>query len=116
DRSRDVWIPPGLQDISRDIRVAVRLLTKDRGFTFAAVMTLALGIGAAGTIFTIFDGMFLKGLPVDRPDRIVTVGTLDREGRPLKLSPAEFDDWRAAAKSFRALAAYAGMNAILADE
>src|SRR5919197_534366 len=45
DRSRDVWIPPALQDITRDVRVAARLLKKDRGFTFAAVMKLALGIG-----------------------------------------------------------------------
>ena len=116
DRSRDVWIPPALQDITRDVRFAVRLLTKDRGFTFAAVMTLALGIGAAGTIFTIFDGMFLKGLPVDRPDRIVAVRALDRQGRPLQLSPAAFDDWRTATESFRGLAAYAGATAIIADE
>jgi len=116
DRSRDVWIPPVLQDVTRDIRFAVRLLTTDRGFTFAAVMTLALGIGAAGTIFTIFDGMFLKGLPVDRPDRIVTVGALDRQGRPLQLSPAAFDDWRTASESFRGLAAYVGAAVIIADE
>src|SRR5882672_664322 len=116
DRSRDVWIPPALQDITRDVRFAVRLLTKDRGFTFAAVMTLALGIGAAGTIFTIFDGMFLKGLPVDRPDRIVAVRALDCQGRPLQLSPAAFDDWRTATESFRGLAAYAGATAIIADE
>jgi len=105
-----------LQHITGDVRFALRLLTKDRGFTFAAVMTLALGIAAAGTIFTIFDGMFLKGLPVDRPDRIVSVGALDRLGRPLQLSPAEFDDWRTATKRFRGLAAYAGATAIIADE
>ena len=113
---RDVWILPALQDITRDVRFAIRLLTKDRGFTFAAVMTLALGIGAAGTIFTIFDGMFLKGLPSDRPDRIVAVRALDRQGRRLQLSPPEFDDWRKATGSFRGLAAYAGATAIIADE
>src|SRR5437899_7383521 len=91
DRSRDVWIPPAIQDVTRDVRFAARLLTKDRGFTFAAVMTLALGIGAAGTIFTIFDGMFLKGLPADQPDRIVSIRAIDREGRPLQLSSAQFD-------------------------
>lgn len=59
-----------LQHITGDVRFALRLLTKGRGFAFAAVMTLALGIAAAGTIFTIFDGVFLKGLPVDQPDRM----------------------------------------------
>lgn len=116
DRARDVWIPPFLQDLTRDIRFAGRLLIKDRGFTVAAAMTLALGIGTAGTIFTIFDGMFLKGLPVDRPDRIVRVGALDPQGRPLQLSPPQFDDWRAATKTFHGLAAYAETNAVLADE
>src|SRR5919204_2038839 len=43
DGSRDVWIPPAIQDITRDVRFAARLLMKDRGFTFAAIMTLALG-------------------------------------------------------------------------
>ncbi|MGE5245860.1 MAG: ABC transporter permease [Betaproteobacteria bacterium] len=105
-----------LEDLTRDARLAVRLLRRDLGFTFAAALTLALGIGAAGTIFTIFDGMFLKGLPVDGPDRIVTVRAIDRQGRPLQLSPPEFDDWRAAAHSFAGLGAYAGANAILADE
>src|SRR5919108_3776315 len=116
DQSRDVWIPPALQDVTRDVRFALRLLAKDRAFTFAAVMTLALGIGAAGTTFTIFEGMFLKGLPVDRPDRIVAVRALDREGRSLQLSPPQFEAWRSATQSFQALAAYAGASAIIADE
>src|SRR5207302_2432593 len=63
-----------------------------------------------------FDGMILKGLPVDQPDRIVTVGAVDRQDRPLQLSPADFDDWRTATKSFRGLAAYAGATAIIADQ
>lgn len=101
DLYRDARMPLALRDITSDVRVAVRLLTKDRGLTLAAVMTLALGIGSAGTIFTIFDGMFLKGLPVDRPDRIVTVGALDHQGRPLRLSPPAFDDWRTATDPVR---------------
>ena len=116
DRSRDVWIPPAIQDVTRDVRFAARLLTKDRGFTFAAVMTLALGIGAAGTIFTIFDGMFLKGLPADQPDRIVSIRAIDREGRPLQLSSAQFDDWATATKTFRGLAAYAPAAVTLGGE
>lgn len=115
DRSRDVWIPPALQDVTRDVRFAVRLLAKDRGFTVGAAMTLALGIGAAGTIFTIFNGMFLKGLPVERPDRIVTVRALDQHGRPLQVSPAEFNGWQEGAKSFSGIAAYAGAGAVLTD-
>lgn len=111
-----VRVPAAFHGLTADVRIAARLLKKDRGFTAAAAMTLALGIGSAGTIFTIFDGMFLKGLPVEAPDRIVSVRAADRHGRPLQLSPAEFDDWRTATNRFSGLAAYAGANVILGDK
>jgi hypothetical protein len=47
DRSRDVWIAPGLQDIGRDFRFALRLLRKDRSFTAIVAIVLGLGIGVA---------------------------------------------------------------------
>src|SRR5229473_2139337 len=52
DHSRDVWIWPWLQDVSSDVRFAVRLLVKDRWFAFVVVMTLALGIGLSATMFS----------------------------------------------------------------
>ena len=63
-------------------------------------MTLALGIGAAGTIFTIFDGMFLKGLPVDKPDRIVSVGAIIVRVDRYNCRHRSSDDWRTANKKF----------------
>src|SRR6185436_3025482 len=42
-RSRDVWVWPWLQDITQDVRFGVRMLMKDRRFTLAAVLALALG-------------------------------------------------------------------------
>jgi len=76
DRSRDVWIPPALQDITRDVRFAVRLLTKDLGFTFAAVMTLALGIGG--------DGQNLTRIPplIVRPSSGAHASTVHRPSTP----------------------------------
>jgi hypothetical protein len=115
DRARDVWIPPALQDLTGDVRFALRLLRKDRGFTFAAVATLALGIGSAGTIFTIFDGMFLKGLPIAHSDRIVELAAVDKRGARLRLSPAQFDDWSASTHAFSHLAAYTSPGIILGD-
>ncbi len=114
--SDTAWLARALQGTAGDVRMAARLLKKDPGFTLAAAMTLALGIGAAGTIFTIFDGMFLKGLPVDEPDRIVAVRAIDRNGRPLQLSAAESDDWRAATHTFSGLAAYTGANFVLTGD
>src|SRR5262249_34480329 len=45
NQARDVWVWPGLQDVSHDARMAVRLLRKDAAFTVVAVATLALSLG-----------------------------------------------------------------------
>ena len=54
-----------------DLRYAVRSLRRTPGFTVAAIMTLALGIGANTAIFTLLNGVLFKPLPVDRPDDLV---------------------------------------------
>src|SRR5438309_2204983 len=57
DRTRDVWIPAGMRDLSHDVRFAVRLFIKDRWFAVVAVATLALSLGFNATLFTIVSGM-----------------------------------------------------------
>src|SRR6266498_3252655 len=63
NRSRDVWIWPAVQDIAQDVRFAARLLGKDRRFTLAAVIALALGIGANNTVFTFIYAALFRDLP-----------------------------------------------------
>jgi ABC-type antimicrobial peptide transport system permease subunit len=57
-----------------DVRLAAPLLLKDGWFTLAAVTALALGIAANNTVFTIVNGVLLRDMPFDEPDRIVSVG------------------------------------------
>src|SRR5438093_1132042 len=59
ERARDVWIPPSLQDVAQDVRFAARLLARDRRLTLAAVVALALGIGASTIVYTIVNAMTL---------------------------------------------------------
>ena len=99
NRARDVWIWPWLQDLSQDVRFAGRLLLKDRRFTAAAVLALALGIGATTTAFTFVNGAVLRPLPLKDGERLVFLRMVDARQRPLGVSYADVRDWRAATKT-----------------
>jgi predicted permease len=64
---------PFVERLLQDLRFAFRLLLKDRGYTIAAGIALALGIGANTAVFTIFAAVVLKPLPVPNPEALVTI-------------------------------------------
>ena len=57
----------------QDLRYAMRLLVRDKGFAAAAIISLALGMGANTAIFQLLDAVRLRTLPVERPDELVEV-------------------------------------------
>ena len=63
-----------LEDAVRDIRLSCRTLARNPGFTIVAVVTLALGIGVNTAVFTLFDAVVLRPLPVRDPHQIVNLG------------------------------------------
>ncbi len=96
-------------DILADLRYALRLLRKTPVFTVAAIGTLALGIGANTTIFSLVQTMLLEPLPYQDPDRVVMVWE-DRAaaGFPRNTpAPGNYRDWQAMNRSFTGMAATA---------
>ena len=99
----------------QDIKHAFRVLAKQPGVTFVAILTLALGIGANSAIFSAVNAVLLRPLPYDEPDRLVTLW----EKRPAEgvldnvVSPADFVDWSKMATSFESMAAMLSVPADL---
>src|SRR5690348_14692979 len=107
-----------LEDLMRDIRVGLRALRKNPGFTVVAVLTLALGIGATTAIFSVVNGILLRPLPYPEPSRLVVVRERNKSGTDSRVAAANFLDWRQQSRSFAGLAVYQdeGMVTILGGD
>jgi predicted permease len=92
----------------RNLRYAIRILARSPGFTLAAVLVLALGIGANTAIFTVVRAVLLAPLPYANPDRLVRLyeRNVIGDNEFNVVSPPNFDDWTAQAESYEQTAAY----------
>ena len=91
-----------------DLRIALRGLLRAPGFTLAALLTLALGIGANAAVFSVVDRVLLRPLPFPEAERLAVVTTysaLDADPRD-NLSGPDFEDYRRGLTSFEGLAAF----------
>ncbi len=100
ERAQDAWGWRWLDDGLWDIRYALRMWRQNPGFTTAAVLTLAVGIGINATVFTVTNAMLFKGFPgIDPDNRILYVrSSVGNSSYP------DFEDWRAETTSFTDLA------------
>ena len=99
-----------MDNLLQDLRYAIRSLFRQPSFAAAAILTLALGIGATTAIFSVVNSIVFRPLPFERPDRLVAITNLSTGtgNRQLNVSAPDFHDWRREARSFQAMAYYAG--------
>ena len=93
EESRALFGFPRLEALARDMALAARRLRHAPGFTLAAVLTLALGIGANAALFALVDAVVLRPLPYPLPDRLVSVRE-QRGGENSSIAPANIADYR----------------------
>jgi predicted permease len=102
--------------IGRDLRFALRSFRRAPGFTFVAVLTLALGIGATTTMFSVLDGVVLRPLPYDNPDELVMIGSSSQRFPGLApVAPGDFNVWREQNTTFSHMIATEGWTLDLTD-
>jgi putative ABC transport system permease protein len=106
-----------LESLWRDCRYGARALRKSPGFTVAALLTLALGIGANTAIFSVVNELLLRPLPYPDAERLVMLWEVTPEGRHQNTtSRANFRSWREQSKSFEGMAAFSDQRLSLSGD
>jgi len=106
-------LPSGnlLSDLLRDLRYGLRSMSRTPAFSFFAILTLALGIGASTTVFTVVNTLLLHPLPARDPSRLVCVYTTEvkhqkQSGSLLPISYPNLKDYRASNTVFNGLVGF----------
>ena len=95
-----------VESISRDLKYALRTLSRTPGFTLMAVLVMALGIGANAALFTVVRSVLFKPLPYKDPGRLVTLYQHDPSAKDQDnyVAAGNFADWKKYSRSFESMA------------
>src|SRR5690606_15778483 len=97
-----------MDSLLQDFRYTLRTLRRAPGYTIIVVLTLALGIAANTTVFSVLNPYLLRPLPYAEADRLVQIGQVDPVSGwdGMRFSLQQLDDWRARSRAFEDIAAY----------
>jgi hypothetical protein len=101
-----MWISSPFESLRQDLRYAARTLRKSPGFVAVVILSLALGIAANSTMFSVINAELYRPLPYDHPDRLMVIWEFE-QGRPNSEEEppiAELLDWKKQTRVFEDIA------------
>lgn len=115
EKARESWGIGIVQEFRRNARQTLRSLRRNPGFTFVAVLTLGLGIGANSAIFSVVNGILLQELPFSEADRLVSLCETrpDEAGTCWTASTPNVADWAERSSSFEEIGVFRWWGHIL---
>src|SRR5215213_4697701 len=109
-----------MENLLRDIRYSARVLSRNRAFTAVAVISIALGIGANTTVFSVINAVLLKSLPFNDPESLVLVWgdstNQDRLQGRNQLSATDVADFRSQTTTLEDVSTFMGWNPIMSGD
>src|SRR5882724_1215908 len=97
-----------METLLQDLRFGFRTLVHRPAFTIVAALTLALGIGANTAIFSVVNGVLLRSLPYQDPDRIVMLWETSSTNKTIHASHLNLVDWREQNRTLEMMSGYTG--------
>src|SRR6185295_5105579 len=95
---------------------AARFFVRDWRFSLMALFVLGLGIGVNTMLFTVLNAHTIRGLPIERPDRVVYVSSLDDRRADRGVSYPDFEDFRASTTLSKGFGAFVNAPVVLGDD
>ncbi|MBV8632496.1 MAG: multidrug ABC transporter substrate-binding protein, partial [Silvibacterium sp.] len=112
EQGREAWQWPRIESFVSDAKFALRQLRRSPGFALTAILTLALGIGAVTSVFSVVDSVLLKPFAFPEPDRLVVLRVTAREFNnvPFPDNYKQYLNWKANSRTLADAAIFENNN------